>query len=88
MFYSYVLLCETGNKSNFYIGYCEDLKKRYKEHLQHKVTSTKKSDKITLVYYEACINKSDARKREIQLKTGFGRGFLKKRLESFLNSRV
>ena len=88
MFYTYVLLCEVKNKTNFYIGYCEDLKKRFNDHLEHKVDTTKKFDKIKLVYYEACLDKTDARKREIQLKTGFGRGYLKRRLQSFLNSRV
>ncbi len=49
----------------------------------HSVATTKKFDTIKLVYYEACVNKMDARKRELQLKTGFGRGYIKKRLEHF-----
>jgi len=85
MFYTYVLLCELGLKHSFYIGYCEDLKNRFSENEHKKVTTTKKFDKIALVYYEACLNKTDARKREIQLKTGFGRGYLKRRLEIFLD---
>jgi putative endonuclease len=57
------------------------------EHKQKSVESTKHFDEIELVYYEACINKTDARKREIQLKTGFGRGCIKKRIECYLKSR-
>jgi len=36
-----------------------------------------------LVYYEVCLSKKDAQKRERQLKTGFGRGYLRKRLENY-----
>lgn len=37
-----------------------------------------------LVYYEACLSHKDAAEREKQLKTGFGRGYLKKRLKDYL----
>jgi putative endonuclease len=57
------------------------------DHLNKNVTTTKKFDKIVLVYYEACLSKKDARKRELQLKTGFGRGYLKRRMENYLNPR-
>jgi predicted GIY-YIG superfamily endonuclease len=33
-----------------------------------------------LLYFEACFNKEDAIAREKQLKTGFGRAYLKRRL--------
>ncbi len=88
MYYTYVLHCESLKKQVFYTGYCEDLKNRIEEHKSKKVQTTKVFDKITLVYYEACLNKTDARKREIQLKTGFGRGYLKNRLKSYLQMRV
>ena len=38
-----------------------------------------------LVYYEACLNKEDARKREKNLKTGLGWRYLKARLKNFIN---
>jgi putative endonuclease len=37
-----------------------------------------------LVYCEVCLSKKDAQNRERQLKTGFGRGYLKRRLKNFL----
>lgn len=37
-------------------------------HKTRSVTTTKKFDNIELVYYEACRSKTDARKRELQLK--------------------
>ncbi|QQG44113.1 MAG: GIY-YIG nuclease family protein [Candidatus Roizmanbacteria bacterium] len=85
MFYVYVLLCKYEQINNeFYIGSCKDLKNRYKEHLNKEVKTTKKFSEINLVYYEACLNKTDALIREKQLKTGFGRGYLKRRLVNSL----
>ena len=65
-----------------YIGSTRDLRQRVLQHKAKAVDTTKKFDTVTLVYYEACLNKSDALKRELQLKTGFGRGYLKRRLEN------
>jgi putative endonuclease len=89
MYYTYVLLCRDSNtnEQKFYIGYTQDINNRVLEHKQKSVETTKRFDEIELVYYEACINKTDARKREIQLKTGFGRGYINKRIESYLNTR-
>lgn len=88
MFYTYVLLCidEKRNRKKFYIGSTEDFKNRVIEHKNKSIKTTKSFDKIELVYYEACLNKTDARRRELQLKTGFGRGYIKRRLEKYLKS--
>ena len=85
-YYTYVLLCSYKNldKKTFYIGYTTDIKKRYRKHLNKEVNTTKKFDSLNLIYFESCLNKTDARKREIQLKTGFGRGYLKNRLMIYL----
>ena len=86
MYYTYVLLC-TDNKiqrKHFYIGSTEDLKNRLAEHQSGEVKTTKGFESILLIYYEACINKTDARKRELQLKTGFGRGYINKRISTYL----
>jgi len=88
MFYTYVLLyVSNSSKSKFYIGSTSDLRKRVNEHKNHAVTTTKSFDKIELVYYEACLDKTDARKRELQLKTGFGRGYIIRRLGAYLTLR-
>lgn len=84
MYFTYVLECRKGNQSKLYIGYCTDLRNRYKEHIAKEVKTTKIFDRVKLIYYEACLNKTDARKREIQLKTGFGRGYLNRRLAVYL----
>ena len=93
MYYTYVLLLSddsnSGNSKNFYVGSTSNLQERILRHKNNGVETTKKFNKISLVYYEACRNKTDALKRELQLKTGFGRGYIKKRLENDIgfNSR-
>lgn len=86
MFYTYILLCQDSknNRRKFYIGSTENLKERILDNKAKNVETTKSFDKIDLVYYEACLNKTDARKRELQLKTGFGRGYVKRRLGNYL----
>lgn len=86
MYYTYVLYCVDSKhgRNELYIGSTENLDNRVKQHEAGEVQTTKSFDKIILVYFEACLNKTDAKKREFQLKTGFGRGYLKRRLESYL----
>jgi putative endonuclease len=78
MYYTYVLKSKKDEK--LYVGFCEDLQKRLKEHNDGLVSATKNRRPLELVYYEACKNKIDALKREKSLKTGFGRAYLKKRI--------
>lgn len=86
--YTYVLLCtKKNNQENFYIGSTSNLKQRLKKHQSKSNQSTKFYSKIQLIYYEACKNKTDALRRENQLKTGFGRGYLKNRLKSYFTLR-
>ena len=87
MYYTYVLLCRNNNKRELYIGSTRDLKNRIAKHKSKCVKTTKLYNSIKLIYYEACSSKTDARKREIQLKTGFGRGYIKKRLASDIDMR-
>lgn len=78
MFYTYVL--ESGNDKHLYIGYTNDLKKRILEHQKGGVFSTRGRLPLRLVYYEACLDKYKALRREAYFKTGFGRRFLKNRV--------
>jgi putative endonuclease len=62
MFYAYVLRSQKDNK--LYIGFCSDLKKRFLEHSNGKVDSTRPRRPLTLVNYEACLGEKKAIKRE------------------------
>jgi len=81
MYYTYVLLSLKDSK--FYVGYTDDLKRRFKEHQEGKVTATKHRRPLKLVYYEACLNQHDALQRERYLKSSRGKEFLKKRLKNY-----
>jgi len=78
VFYTYVLKSEVDSK--LYIGWTDNLKNRFKMHNSGKVNSTSSRIPLKLVYYEACLIKNKAIIREKQLKTGFGRKFLKDRI--------
>ncbi len=78
MFYTYVLRSEKDNKH--YIGWTNNLKRRILKHSKGLVEATRNRLPLTLVYYEACLDKDKAIKREKYFKTGFGRSFLKQRL--------
>ncbi len=66
MYYVYLIISLKDNTT--YIGYTSDLIKRLKEHNQGKTKSIKHKTPFKLIYYEAYINKTTARKREIELK--------------------
>jgi len=82
MYYSYVL--QSSKDSQFYTGFTKDLKLRFEQHSKGLVESTKTRNPLKLVYYEACISKEDAIRREKYLKTYLGKMFLKNRLKSYL----
>ena len=82
MYYTYVLQSERDGK--FYVGFTQDLKLRFEQHNKGLVESTKDRSPLQLIYYEACIDKDDATKREKYFKTYYGKMFLKSRLKSYL----
>ncbi|PIP58254.1 MAG: excinuclease ABC subunit C [Candidatus Vogelbacteria bacterium CG22_combo_CG10-13_8_21_14_all_37_9] len=58
MYYVYVIKRE--NKLGYYIGYTNDLRRRFKEH--------NSGQKCKLLYYEAYLTEALARRRELKLK--------------------
>jgi len=71
MYYIYIL--KRGKNEEYYIGYTEDLKKRFKQH--------KAKYPCKLIYYEAYLLEKQAKEREKKLKL-YGSAWrgLKKRL--------
>ena len=82
MHYTYLLLSSRDNR--FYTGCTNDLKKRVLAHNAGQVPSTASRAPLELIYYEACLNRDDALRRERFLKTGKGKRFLRNRLAAFL----
>lgn len=79
MYYVYILFSEKDNL--LYTGYTDNLKSRYKAHLNGFVKATKYRRSLKLIYYEAYINELDARRRELYLKGGNGKTLLKEQLK-------
>lgn len=83
MFYTYVMRSKKDSK--WYTGVTNNLRKRFKEHNENRVVSTKNRGSFEVIYYEACINEQDARAREKYLKSGMGKRYIKNRLKRFLS---
>ncbi len=67
MFYTYVL--QSAKDKNFYTGFTKNLKLRFEQHNKGIVESTKDRRPFKLIYYEACLHKNDAIRREKYLKS-------------------
>ncbi|MGH9649779.1 MAG: GIY-YIG nuclease family protein [Terriglobales bacterium] len=84
MHYTYVLL--SGSAAHFYTGYSGDLRKRLADHARGRVRWTASRRPVQLVYYEACLSREDALRRERFLKSGTGKRYLRNRLAAYLSS--
>ncbi|MBI2023954.1 GIY-YIG nuclease family protein [Candidatus Giovannonibacteria bacterium] len=83
MFYTYIL--QSAKSDYWYTGSTKDLRKRFNQHNSGKSSYTKTRGPYKLIYYEACLNEQDARSRELYLKSGMGKRYLKNRLKRFLS---
>lgn len=81
-YFVYILFSQKDHK--LYIGYTTNLELRLQEHKSGRVTSTKERRPFQLIYHEVFTNKEDAKTREVFLKSGFGRGQMKKALRRTL----
>ncbi len=84
MHYVYVLQSKKDGK--FYTGLTNDLKKRIKQHKSCAVKSTWNRRPLELIYYEACLSEDDAKQRELYLKSGMGKKYIRNRLKQYLEN--
>lgn len=78
MYYTYVLRSFRDGK--LYIGYSENLRKRFRDHQLGVVESTRARRPFELLFYEAFKEQEDALRRERYFKTTKGKAALKKML--------
>jgi len=81
MYFVYVLRSLKDNK--LYIGYTDSIERRISQHMMGKVAATKGRLPLQLIYYEAYLEKQDAKGREKFLKGGSGHKYLKKQLAHY-----
>ena len=82
--YCYVYALRSLKDNQFYVGLTRDLPVRVQQHNNGLVTSTKKRVPFELVYWEGCLNESDAAQREKYLKSAWGKRYIKSRLRRYL----
>lgn len=83
MYFVYVL--KSQKDGELYTGFTSNLERRLLEHNQGLEISTKSRIPFELIYYEWCIDKKDAIRREKYLKSGWGKRYLKLRLKDFFS---
>ena len=75
-YYVYVLISKKDGST--YVGYTNNINRRIKEHNNGFVPSTKNKKPFELIYFEGHKNNKMALNREMYLKTGWGRNYIKK----------
>lgn len=78
MFTVYILQSQTTFR--YYIGYCSNMKERLQRHNSGRSTYSKKERPWIVVYTEVFTNRTDAMKREKQIKSYKGGEAFKKLL--------
>jgi len=68
----------------YYTYVIQSTKARMANHLKGRVRSNSHRHPLRLVYYEACLNEADARRRERYLKSGKGKRYLQQRLPTWI----
>jgi len=86
MYYTYIL--ESQKDRTFYIGQTNNLIDRLKRHNSGKLKSTCNKIPYKLVYYESFERRSEAMKREWEIKKKFNTERRKKLVVSFDKSRL
>jgi putative endonuclease len=82
--YCYVYVLRSPADHQFYVGLTRNLPARLQLHNKGLVPSTKKRTPFQLVYWEGCLNESDAAQREKYLKTAWGKRYIKTRLRRYI----
>lgn len=85
MYYTYVLHSAKDNK--LYIGTTSNLRKRYQQHLNGEVFSTKGRLPLSLIFYEAFIEQADTIRREKYFKTSPGKRTLRLMLRTYFTTK-
>jgi len=81
MYYLYVLRFDRNKK--LYYGFTNNLKRRIKDHKSKHSSFPSRNGRFKLIFYEAYINKRDAKEAERYFKTGHGRKILKEKLKFY-----
>ncbi len=82
----YVYILQSANDGNLYTGYTTNLRQRFADHNAGNASSTHDRRPLQLIYYEAYLLAKDAKARELFLKSGSGKRFIRKQLRHYFKS--
>ena len=85
MFY-YVYILQSRKDKSLYISYTSNLEKRFKKHNNGENLATKPFRPYNLIFYEAFLQRIDAKNREEYLKSGYGRRTIKGMLKKYFKN--
>jgi len=74
-YWVYVIRCEDDS---FYIGQTDNIVRRYQDHIKGKIEWTAAHKPLELIHWEEFKTREEAVAREKELKTGFGRKWIKR----------
>jgi len=83
----YVYVLSSLKDGCFYIGFTNNLKKRFSQHNSGQVLSTKSRRPFKVIYYEAHTSKKDAKRREQYFKSTKGKSTLRQMLRNALDQK-
>ena len=82
----YVYVLQSAKDGGLYTGYTSNLRARFATHNAGKARSTRERRPLRLIYYEAYLSVEDAKARELFLKSGSGKRFIRKQLRNYFRS--
>jgi putative endonuclease len=82
-YFVYVLLSQKDKR--MYLGYTNNVERRFQQHQNGEVFSTRRRRPLVLIHYEAYLSPQDALRREGYFKTTAGKRALKIMLRDFFN---
>lgn len=80
MFYTYILKSLVNN--SLYVGFTNNVERRFEEHQAKKVFATKAKTPYQLLCYVACADSTTASNLEKYFKSGSGRAFVSKHINT------
>ena len=79
----YVYVLRSLRDGNLYTGYTTDLRQRVADHHGGKARTTRHRRPLQLIYYEAYLLPKDAKARELFLKSGSGKRYIRKQMTHY-----
>jgi len=84
----YVYVLRSAKDGNLYTGYTTDLRQRLTDHTAGRASCTRDRRPFQLIYYKAYLLAKDAKARELFLKRGSGKRFIRKQLRHYFSVKI